>query len=94
MHVPLAYFLSRAAGRPVRLVLEYAEDMQAGDPRHPSWVTIRTGLRHDGTILARTVKAVFGEERTRGSSRSPTPSWPAATTCTARTAFPTTYMRA
>jgi CO/xanthine dehydrogenase Mo-binding subunit len=59
MHVPLTYFLSRASGRPVRLVLPYGEDMQAGDPRHPAWVTIRTGINRDGAIVARTVRAVF-----------------------------------
>ncbi|HLQ33830.1 MAG TPA: xanthine dehydrogenase family protein molybdopterin-binding subunit [Chloroflexota bacterium] len=59
MHVPLAYFLSRAAGQPVRIILSGVEDMQAGDPRHPAWVTIRTGLKRDGTIVARHVKATF-----------------------------------
>jgi CO/xanthine dehydrogenase Mo-binding subunit len=59
MHVPLAYFLSRAAGRPVRLVLPYSEDIQAANPRHPAWVTIRTGINRDGAIVARHVRAVF-----------------------------------
>jgi CO/xanthine dehydrogenase Mo-binding subunit len=59
MHAPLAYFLSRASGRPVRLLLSSTDDMQAGDPRHAAWVTIRTGLRRDSTIVARHVRAVF-----------------------------------
>src|SRR5438309_2140736 len=59
MHVPLAYFLSRAAKRPVRIVLSGTEDLQAGNPRHPAWVTIRTGLTRDGQITARHVRAVF-----------------------------------
>jgi len=59
LNVPLAYFLSRAAGRPVRIVLSGAEDIQAADPRHPAWVTIRTALMRDGTIVARHVKATF-----------------------------------
>jgi len=59
MHVPLAYFLSKAAHRPVRLLLSSVEDMQAADPRHRAWVTIRTGLKSDGTMLARHVKVVL-----------------------------------
>ncbi|MFI5267341.1 MAG: xanthine dehydrogenase family protein molybdopterin-binding subunit, partial [Chloroflexota bacterium] len=59
MHVPLAYFLSKAAQRPVRLLLSSVEDMQAGDPRHRAWITIRTGLKKDGTMVARHVKVVL-----------------------------------
>src|SRR5579884_1670789 len=32
MHVPLAYFLSKASGRPVRIILSGVEDMLGGDP--------------------------------------------------------------
>jgi CO/xanthine dehydrogenase Mo-binding subunit len=59
MHVPLAYFLSRVAQRPVRLLLSSVEDMQAGDPRHRAWIAIRTGLKKDGTMVARHVKVVL-----------------------------------
>ena len=59
MHVPLAYFLSKEAQRPVRLLLSSVEDMQAGDPRHRGWITVRTGLLRDGTIVARHVTAVL-----------------------------------
>jgi len=31
----------------------------AGNPRHPSVITMRTGVRKDGRILARRVKALF-----------------------------------
>ncbi len=59
MHVPLAYFLSKAAHRPVRLLLSSVEDMQAGDPRHRAWITVRTGVDRDGTMVARHVKVVL-----------------------------------
>ncbi|MBV9120121.1 MAG: molybdopterin-dependent oxidoreductase, partial [Chloroflexi bacterium] len=59
MHVPLAYHLSKAAGRPVRVVLSSSEDFQAANPRHAASITVRTGLKRDGTMLARSVRAVF-----------------------------------
>lgn len=59
MHAPLAYFLSKATGRPVKLILSSVEDMQSGDPRHPAWVTVKTGLMRDGTIVARHIRAIF-----------------------------------
>lgn len=60
MLIPLAYFLSRAAGRPVRMVLNWREEFQAANPRHPAWITIRSGLNRDGTLVAREVQAVYG----------------------------------
>jgi CO/xanthine dehydrogenase Mo-binding subunit len=59
MQMPLAYFLSRATGRPVRLIMGGPEEMRAANPRHASWITIRNGLRRDGTFVARHVKIVF-----------------------------------
>ena len=59
MQMPIAYFLSRATGRPVRLVLSGAEEFLAANPRHAAWITIRSGLRRDGTLVARHVKLVF-----------------------------------
>ncbi len=59
MLIPLAYFLSRAAGRPVRLVLSWREEFQAANPRHPAWITIRSGVNRDGKLVAREVQAVY-----------------------------------
>lgn len=59
MLIPLAYFLSQAAGRPVRLVLSWREEFQAANPRHPAWITIRSGVNRDGTLVAREVQAVY-----------------------------------
>ncbi len=55
----LAYFLARATGRPVKLVLSYTEELLAANPRHPSVITLRTGVDRDGRIVARTARAVF-----------------------------------
>jgi len=40
----------------------------AGNPRHPSVITMRTGVRKDGRILARRVKALFNSGATPLSS--------------------------
>ena len=36
MNVPIAYFLSKKAGRPVRMVLDYVEELGAANPRQLS----------------------------------------------------------
>jgi CO/xanthine dehydrogenase Mo-binding subunit len=59
MDLPLAYHLARVTGRPVKMLMRYAEELMAGNPRHPSVITMRTGVTRDGRILARRVKALF-----------------------------------
>jgi carbon-monoxide dehydrogenase large subunit len=50
--VPVAYYLSKATGRPVKLVFDYTEEILAGGHRHPSIITLRTGVNEDGTFAA------------------------------------------
>jgi len=57
--VPLAYHLARATGRPVKMVMGYTEELMAGCPRHPSVITLRTGVDAEGHIVARTARAIF-----------------------------------
>lgn len=59
MDLPLAYHLARATGRPVKMVMRYAEELMAGNPRHPSVITLKTGVTRDGRIVARQAKALF-----------------------------------
>jgi CO/xanthine dehydrogenase Mo-binding subunit len=59
MDSPLCYFLARRLNRPVKMVMTYAEELQAANPRHPSVVTIRTGVKKNGRICAREAKAIF-----------------------------------
>jgi carbon-monoxide dehydrogenase large subunit len=59
MDLPLAYHLARVTGRPVKMIMRYAEELMAGNPRHPSLITVRTGVTSDGRIVARQVKALF-----------------------------------
>jgi carbon-monoxide dehydrogenase large subunit len=59
MNVPLAYFLALRAGRPVKMVMSYTEELLAGNPRHPAVVTIKTGVKNDGTFWARHSTVVY-----------------------------------
>src|SRR5712692_347183 len=59
MDLPLAYHLARVTRRPVKMVMRYTEELMAGNPRHPSLVTFRTGVTNDGRIVGRRVKALF-----------------------------------
>jgi carbon-monoxide dehydrogenase large subunit len=51
--VPIAYYLSQAAGgRPVKLVFDYTEEILVGGHRHPSVIKLKTGVASDGTLSA------------------------------------------
>jgi CO/xanthine dehydrogenase Mo-binding subunit len=56
--LPVAYFLAQRAGRPVKIVMSYAEELTASNPAHPTVITIRSGLMRDGRIVARSLRAV------------------------------------
>ena len=59
MDTPIAYFLSRASGCPVTMSMDYVEEFQAANPRHPSLITFKTGVRRDGTFTARQATICF-----------------------------------
>jgi len=59
MNIPIAYFLSRAARQPVRMVMDYREELTAANPRHPASVHVKSGVKNDGTILATEVIAYY-----------------------------------
>src|SRR5881409_3146569 len=59
MDLPLAYHLARVTRRPVKMVMRYTEELMAGNPRHPSVITLRTGVTNDGRLVARRVTALF-----------------------------------
>jgi CO/xanthine dehydrogenase Mo-binding subunit len=56
--LPIAYFLAQRAKRPVRITLGYGEDLTTTNPDHLSVITVRTGVKRDGRIIARHVRAV------------------------------------
>ena len=41
------------------MVMSYTEELMAGNPRHPSVITLRTGVTNDGGLVARHVTALF-----------------------------------
>ncbi len=59
MDVPLAYFLAKATGRPVKMAMSYAEELMAGNPRHSAAVTVRSGFDANGRLLARWTRVVY-----------------------------------
>jgi len=52
MDVPVCYYLAKAAGHPVKMVMNYTEELMAGDPRHPSVMRVKLGAKEDGTLTA------------------------------------------
>jgi CO/xanthine dehydrogenase Mo-binding subunit len=56
---PIVVALAMKAGRPVKIVLTRHEDMTAMTPRHASMVTVRTGVKKDGTILGRKIVLIY-----------------------------------
>ncbi len=59
VEAPLCYFLALKTGRPVRMVLEYTEELTAISHRHPAVITLRSGVDADGKLCAMQVRAVF-----------------------------------
>jgi 4-hydroxybenzoyl-CoA reductase alpha subunit len=54
----IAYFLSKKTGRPVRIINTQDEQFTTGRTRYPMVIDIKTGVKKDGTLLAREVKVV------------------------------------
>jgi CO/xanthine dehydrogenase Mo-binding subunit len=54
-----AALLALKAGRPVKLVYDRVEDLVATTKRHPSIVRHRTGLTHDGRLVAMDIEVIL-----------------------------------
>ena len=59
MDSPLCYHLSKRTGRPVKMVMTYTEELMAGNPRHPTTISLRTGVTAAGKVMALEAKVVF-----------------------------------
>ena len=59
MDVPLCYYLALRSGRPVKMAMDYIQELMAGNPRHPAVITLKTGVKSDGRLWARQATAVF-----------------------------------
>lgn len=59
MDTLLCYYLARAAGRPVKMVMNSFEELTAGNPRHSAAISLRTGVDRDAKLLAIDARVVF-----------------------------------
>lgn len=59
IEVPLCYYLAERTHKPVKMVLNYAEELAAAAHRHPAVVTLRTGVDGDARLCALDAKVVF-----------------------------------
>jgi CO/xanthine dehydrogenase Mo-binding subunit len=71
MDTVVCYHLAEHAGRPVKMVMSYAEELTAGNPRNASVITMRTGVSKDGLMLARRATIVFNAGAYGGYVPSP-----------------------
>ena len=59
MDAHIAYRLAHATGQPVRMTMDYTEELIAGNPRHGAVMTLKTGVMRDGTIIARSADLYY-----------------------------------
>lgn len=59
IEAPICYFLAKRTSKPVRMVLDYSEELSATSHRHPLVITLRTGVDKDGLLCALSAKAIF-----------------------------------
>jgi len=64
---PFVALLARKAGRPVRIVTPIEEELSAGLPRHPCKIHLKTGVKKDGTIVAREASMILDTGAYAGS---------------------------
>jgi len=60
IEAPLCYYLARCAGKPVKMIFDYGEELIAAPHRHPAVITLRTGVDGKGRLCALDAKVVFG----------------------------------
>jgi 4-hydroxybenzoyl-CoA reductase subunit alpha len=62
-----AAFLSRQTGKPVKMELSREEVFTTTRQRHPTIITVKTGVKRDGTIVAQDVRFIVDNGAYRGS---------------------------
>lgn len=65
---PLVALLSRETGRPVQIVTPIKEEIEAGLPRHPFRVWVKSGVKKDGTLVARQARVIIDSGAYTGSA--------------------------
>lgn len=56
---PYCVAMARLSKRPVKMILTREEELVATRPRHASVVTVKTGVKKDGTLVARHIKLIY-----------------------------------
>ena len=59
MDAVVAYHLAARTGRAVKMIMNYTEELTAGNPRHPTTISLRTGVTNDGHLTAQQAKIIF-----------------------------------
>jgi len=57
--VAVCYALAKASGQPVKLVVDYTEELMAGNPRHGAVIKVKTGVKKNGILIAQHVEFIF-----------------------------------
>jgi CO/xanthine dehydrogenase Mo-binding subunit len=57
--VALCYALARRTGRPVKLLIDYTEELIAGNPRHGAVIKIKSGVMKNGLMIAEHIEFYF-----------------------------------
>jgi CO/xanthine dehydrogenase Mo-binding subunit len=78
MDIPLCYSLAKVTGKPVKMIMSYAEELIAANPRHPALITIKSGVKKDGRLWAREVRAIFNSGAYAGFKNSDNVNLPGA----------------
>jgi CO/xanthine dehydrogenase Mo-binding subunit len=56
---PVCVALAQAAARPVKMIMERDEEFTSLRPRHPTVITIKTGAKKNGQLVAKEMRIVF-----------------------------------
>ncbi len=57
--VALCYALAKRSGRPVKLLIDYNEELVAGNPRHGAVIRVKTGVKKNGMMIAQRIEFIF-----------------------------------
>ena len=56
---PYCVILSKKSGRPVKVVISREEEFTSFNPRHPTRIELKTGVKKDGGITARKARLIY-----------------------------------
>ena len=51
--------MAKKSGRPIKLVVDYTEELTAGNPRHGAVIQVKTGVKKNGILIAQHVQFIF-----------------------------------